>query len=525
MNRAKRGGTLLLVASVLALNACGGGSGENSGTVYVQSIDQDPRGLNAQLVAAPDTAMFSAQILDTLIRISDDYQLSPGLAESWEVSDDALELTLHLRQGVTWHDGQPFTAEDVTFNFEEILPLQVYGAALAERIDTVETPDESTVVVRMAEPYGPLLETVATQFMLPKHVYEGTEYISNEANMAPIGTGPMRFESYSSGEEVVLVKNPDYWEGEVQVDRAVYPIMADPNSRAQALFAGEVDQATLDPSQQDRVSEDDNTQLLERGLFPQVISAMFNARSEYLADPAVRAAVFAAIDRDDIVETALAGRGTPATGFFPDSLDWAVNPDINFDEQFPRDLAAINAALDDAGFERAPDGTRFTLNLRYISERSEIAAIAELVRSMLGEVGIGVQLTGTSAAIYTEKVYTEGDFDLSFLRSTVGADPSLGIVRWYVCNEERVASRNPSGICDDEIDRAAAAALDTADQAERGESFRALQSRAAELMYYAPVAWFNGAFPTINTSRWQGLDEPQAVTNQTPWLTMRPVDQ
>lgn len=523
LKHSRRGGLLvLLLATTLAATACAADSGEEPARDYVQAIEDDPTGLNAQFVASPTATMFSAQILEPLIRLSSEYELTPGLAESWEVSDDGLNLTLHLRDDVKWHDGEPFTAEDVKFNFEEIIPLSSFGAPLAGRLGAVEIVDPSTVIVHLSEPYGPLVATVAAQFMVPKHVYEGTDYVTNDANMAPIGTGPMMFGSYSSGEQVVLVKNPEYWEGDVQVDRAIYPIMADANSRAEALFAGELDQAGLGVAQQERVSEDKNTQQLAGSAFPQNLTAMFNAKSEHLESAAVRAAVFSAIDRDEVVKTALSGIGVPANGFFPESLDWAVSPNVDFSTDFPHDASAINETLDQAGFERGPDGTRFTLRLRYVTERTEAARTAELVRSLLKEFGIAVELVATSVAVFTEKVYTEGDFDLAFLRSTVGADPSLGIVRWYACNEEKAAAANPSGICDPEIEQAAAAALDTSDQAQRGAAFAELQERAKDLMIYAPLAWFDGAFPSpsINTSRWQGMDEIQPITNRMPWLTM-----
>ncbi|GAA1116792.1 hypothetical protein [Citricoccus alkalitolerans] len=163
---------------------------------------------------------------------------------------------------------------------------------------------------------------------------------------------------------------------------------------------------------------------------------------------------------------------------------------------------------------------RFTLNVRYINELSDVAATVEMAQSMLEEVGIGIEMQGTSGAVFTEKVYTESEFDLAFLRSTVGADPSIGIVRWYECNDQKAAAANPSGLCDPEIDAAAAEALATSVQAERGVALTALQDRAAEVMYYAPLAWFNGAFPTINTTRWQGQDEPTPMTNRMPWTTM-----
>lgn len=519
-----------VLASTLVVTACtSGGTDEpvDDGVerIYVQAVGGDPVtfGMNAQFSSAPISQLMSAQMLDTLIFLSDDYQLTPGLAESWEVSEDGLELTLNLRQGVSWHDGEPFTAEDVKFNFDEIVPLQVYGGPLAARIASTEIVDDATVLITLSEPYGPLLEAVASQFMIPKHVYEGTDYLTNPANNEPVGTGPFVFDSYSSGEQVVLVKNDDYWGGDTEVDKIVYTTLPDANTRAVSLFAGEIDQAALDASQQERVLDDPNTELLEGGLFGQVVVAMFNTQNQYLQDAEVRQAIFAALDREAIAETALSGLADPATGFFPESLDWAINPDVDFDEDFPRDLDEIEEVLDDAGFPRGADGTRFTLRLNYITPLTEVGATVELAQSQLAEVGIATEILGTSGAIFNEQTYTNSDFDIAFLRTSLGPDPSVGITRWYVCNPDKVAATNPSGVCDEDIDAAADAALATTDQAARGAAFQELQERARDLMFFGTIAWYYGANGTVNTTRWAGQDIKPAMTSRMPWFDMTPV--
>lgn len=524
----RRFGALLAIglAASLAIAGCtsseGGASSDVERTYVKWVTNGDPMGigLNAQFASGNAATAFSAQILEPLIFASGVGELTPGLATDWELSDDALTLTLNLREGVTWHDGEPFTAEDVKFNFEEIVPLNSYGAAIGERLESVEIQDESTVILNLTEPYGPLLETLSSQYMLPKHVYEDTDYVTNPANMAPIGTGPMMFDDYSSGESITLVKNPDYWGGEVTVDSAVFPIMGDATSRTESLFAGEVDQTVVDIAALNRIADDPNTQQLGEFGFPQDIALMFNAESEYLTDPEVRKAVFATFDREALVETALQGQGIPADGFFPPALEWSVSPNVSFSDDFPHDTDAIEQILDDAGLTRGADGTRFTLDIRYTTERTDTAAMAEMARSLFAEVGVELNLDGTSATVFTEKVYSESDFDLALLPATVGADPSIGITRWYTCNDDRAAGRNPSQVCDDEIETAANQALDSAKHEERAEALSALQDRASDLMFYAPLVWFNGQFPSVNTTRWTGQSEPRPIASRVPWMSM-----
>ncbi len=528
-SRKTRFAALAVVASAALLIAgcSGGGSGGGDAAddvehVYIDAIQADPSSFNPQLTNSPATTAFGAAVFDTLVGITSEADIFPMLAKSWEFNEDNTTLTFELEQDVTWHDGEPFTAEDVKFNFEEIMEFQTYGAPLVNSIDSIDTPDDHTVVLNLNSNYGPFFETLALQVLIPKHLYEGTDYVTNPANMAPIGTGPMKFESFSSGSEVVLVKNEDYWRGDVKVDRAIYPVMGDTNTRALALISGEVDKAAIDASQLDQLEGKPELVHLTEGFFAQGVVVEMNARNEYLADPEVRALVFSALDRDKFASAALAGYGEPADGFFPDSLGWAKDESIDFAKDFPYDPDAINEKLDAAGYPVGADGTRFTLNVKYISVLTDTVAIAEQAKSMLADVGIGVNLEAVTSEIFTDQVYVQSNFDLAFLRTTVSSDPGLGIARWYACNPDNIAARNPSGICDEEIEAAIDGANSTPERAERAAFFADMQQRAKELIFFAPLVWTNASFPSVNTTRWDGLVEPDADTStgNLNWLTM-----
>lgn len=495
---------------------------EDVETLYIEAIQEDPMNMNAQLTSTPSTQRFSYAMFDTLVGISAEYEVFPMLAKEYELSADGLTLTLTLEEDVTWHDGEPFTSDDVVFNFEEIMPLSTYGPLITSRIVSVEAPDDSTVVIELRETFGPLLETLALQFMIPKHIYEGTDYVTNPANMAPIGTGPMVFEAFNSGQDVVLVKNEDYWRGDVRVSKAIYPVMSDPNTRTLSLLNGEIDQAEIPASSQSQIAGNPDLVHLTKGYFPQSVIFEMNTLNPYLADRDVRAAIFSAIDREAITEKALSGHGVAAEGFIPPQMGWAVDEDVKFSEDFPFDPDQVNEDLDAAGFPVGADGFRFTLNLKFVSALADTVAAAEQMKSMLADVGVNVNLEGVTSAIFTEQVYTQSTFDLAILRTTAGSDPSLGIARWYECNPNKTAARNPSGICDPQIDKATAAALSAADRDGRAEAFSDMQQRARDLMFFAPIAWSSGAYPTVNTERWDGLTEPDANTASANlnWLTM-----
>jgi len=519
--------TAIAAAVAMALTGCGTGSGNPTGAAggehtYIEAIAQDPNGFNPNFAGGPIPVRFGFMILGTLVEMDDQYQVSPGIVDSWDFSEDGLTVTLHLRNDVKWHDGEPFTSADVVFDFQEIFPLQgQFGKPLAANVDSIEAPDDYTVVIKQKAPYGPFLESLSQLAVVPKHIYEGTDYATNPANMAPIGTGPMKFESFEPGAQVVLVKNPDWWGGDAAVDRAVFPVMTDPAARALALQNGEIDSAILDPSAHDQIATNSDLELMTKGFFRQAVTVTFNAQLPELSSPELRALVFSAIDRNAITEKALNGLGDPATSFFPDTMSWAKADDVDFDKTFPRDVDAINQGLDAAGYPKGSDGTRFTLDVRYIESLSDVAAAAEVIKSSLADVGIGVNLVGSADPVWQDAVYTQHDFGLALLRSTVSADPSMGITRWLTTNPDGVTKLvNGSGVSDPALDAAAEAALDTADRTERAAQFKIVQERAEALIFWAPLSWSNGANPTVNIARWSHIADGTGQTNNPPWATM-----
>lgn len=497
----------------------GGGNDSQEERLYVEIIGGEPDLLNPQITTSPNVRRFSHSVFETLVSVADTGEISPMLAEEWELSEDGLTLTLHLVEGVTWHDGEPFTAEDVAFNIEELFPLSTLGRELAEYVASTETPDDHTVIVHLTEPYGPLLENLALQFLLPKHVYEGTDYAQNPANMAPIGTGPFTFDSFTSGEEIVVARNDNWWQGEIEVDRAIYRIVGDTNARAMALLNNEVDTAVLEPSRQAEVAQHPNAAQLTQGDFPAQIFVSFNTRREVLNDPEVRRLLFAAIDREAMSEVALNGHATPATSFVPDLLSWARHPEIDFDTDFRATAEDINSRLDGLGYPVGDDGYRFTLNVRSITNLADVQPIVEMLRSHMDDINVGINLESGVNTVFIESVYKEHDFDLAIhaSRGSTLVDPNLGLTHWYKCNPGDLPSRNPSGGCDEELDAAVDAARSTTNRDERREHLHAWQERAAEVMFHAPIVWSDVFLPTINTTRWQGLDDPNHAAGGVNW--------
>jgi peptide/nickel transport system substrate-binding protein len=183
--------------------------------VAVLGIDADPPTFNLALSTGYAVGDVGAKIFEGLLWTDRNWIAQPSLAAKCTVSLDGLEYRFDLRQGVTWHDGTPFTAEDVLFTFDEVLAK--YHPRTAGMLKTVgakvSAPDPNTVLIRLAKAYAPFLVqmTVFEAPILPRHLYAGTDITANPANLAPVGTGPFKFAGFARGSAVTLVRNEAWW--------------------------------------------------------------------------------------------------------------------------------------------------------------------------------------------------------------------------------------------------------------------------------------------------------------------------
>ena len=208
---------------------------KTGGTAVVHMISEQ-RTLNPALRASTGVYNISGKIVEPLIdRTYDGYV--PVLATEWSSSDDGLQITLKLREGVKWHDGADFTCDDVAFTAIEMWKkLLNYSSALQANLESVDCPDPHTAVFNYSKPMPMDLFLAAMPDLghpMPKHLYEGTDILKNELNTAPIGTGPFKFVEYERGQYVMAVKNEDYWrEGYPYLDRIVWRFIKDKSAAA-----------------------------------------------------------------------------------------------------------------------------------------------------------------------------------------------------------------------------------------------------------------------------------------------------
>jgi peptide/nickel transport system substrate-binding protein len=275
----------------------------------------------------------------------------PDLATKWDISADGKTYTFSLRPGVKWHNGDPFTADDVKFTFDLMLDKKSNSAFINNLgpFTSADIVDPMTVKLNLSSPYAPMLTMLAYNVMIvPKKVLQGqdinqpVEFIKN-----PIGTGPYKWKEFVSGDHVTLVANPDYWDGPPKIGTVVYKILPDLNTQVAQLRAGQIDVVMLEPSQVDALQNVPNV----------VINAASQTNYQYLsinnsnplfADKNVRQALAYALDRDTMVKSVLRGKGTVGNGPISPPMGWAYPQDV---KPFPYDTKKAQDLLAQAGWQ------------------------------------------------------------------------------------------------------------------------------------------------------------------------------
>lgn len=369
---------------------------------------------------------------------ADSCEIYPDLAESWEHSDDMMTYTFHLRQGVKWHDGEPFTSKDVKWTFESILDMgdEAYTYSYVKMIESIETPDDYTVVFHMAYPCGTFVESVGDYQgpdILPAHVYEGTDPLTNPANQAPIGTGPFKFVEAKLGSYCKLEANTDYYGDGPYLDGVIFNFIPDETTAMTAMEAGEAGWMTASPS----FAEADRLKTVE-GITVDAQSTnivqwtQFNMSEEaarpYISDVKVREAICWAINNQAIADVLYLGYVNPCDNWYTSTVEWAVNRDVVFPGY---DVDKANALLDDAGYPRGTDGYRFELTYRCFSTSIfGTTDIPTLVAQQLDAVGIKLNVEKYEWAVRSEYLDKNLEWDMCSAGGSRGPDPNSYANAW-----------------------------------------------------------------------------------------------
>ena len=477
------------------------------GGTLVAAISPEPVMLNAAVNPAAPDGNVTPNIFDGLLTYDFGMIPRPSLAIRWEVAEDGLSIKFWLRQGVKWHDGQPFTSADVKFSLLSVWKtIHPRGRANFAAVTDVDTPDDHTVVLRLKAP-APVILSVLNSYesqVLPKHLYEGTDFANNPYNLKPVGTGPFIFKSWERGSHIILERNPDYWDaGKPHLDRLIYRIIPDATSRAALLEKGEVQYAPFSPiplrdverfrSIPSLVVETKGYEFLAPWFYLE-----FNLRNPVLADVHVRRAFAHAIDRDVVAKIGWYGLAQPAAGPIPSVLGKFYTADA---PSYAFDPVKAEALLDQAGHQRGADGIRFKIVHDYLPYGEEYKRVGEYVRQALKRVGINVELRAQDAASFFRRVYTDNDFELSSTWIAAFADPQVGVHRLYWSKgiNKGTPLTNASGYSNPETDAIIEASQTERDPIKRIEQFHQLQRIAQRDLPLLNLVELN--FFTVHSAR------------------------
>lgn len=409
-------------------SADGNSDSEKDSLVIATKLEPSNYVINYKFDGA--TPYINRNIFSKLVAFDDSSgELFGDLAEDWEESDDLKEYTLYLREGVKWHDGEPFTSEDVEWTIESILEKGegASGYPAISNVDKIETPDEHTVVLHLKEKSGVFIQKMADYQgfdILPKHLYDGTDVDNNPHNKKPIGTGPFKFEEHKTGSHVTLSANKEYYGDGPYIDEIIFQFIPSEETALTSIEAGDADTMTASPAFAEipRLEELEQIELeADPQDIVQWISFNMDGTREHISDPIVREAIVTALDNDEINEKLYMGLVKPAESWYLSNIEWSDNK--SFRQPDP-DIDYANKLLDDAGYEIQDDGYRFTL--KYRAFETSIFGTTDIpifVEQQLDSIGIKIDYERYEWALRTEMLDERRDWDLAAGGGDRGPDP------------------------------------------------------------------------------------------------------
>ncbi|QFT61679.1 ABC transporter substrate-binding protein [Roseivivax sp. THAF30] len=449
------------------------------------AIQLEPPHLDPTSAAAGaiDSVLYS-NVFEGLTRFAADGSVEPALAEDWEISEDGTTYTFTLREGVSFHDGSDFTAEDVKFTLDRARAEDSVNAqkALFEGISEVNVVDPQTVEIVLSQPDGNFLFNLAWG----DAVIVAEESIEN-IKSNPVGTGPFTFSEWVQGDRVELARNSEYWGEAPSLEAATIKFISDPTAAFAAMMAQDIDAFAGYPAPENlpQFEADPRFQVIVGSTEGETILAMNNAEEPF-NDPEVREAVAHAIDRQAIIDGAMFGQGTPiGTHFAPHNPDY-----VNLTDLSPYDPEIARQLLADAGYE---EGFSTTLKL---PPPSYARRGGEIIAAQLREVGIETEITNLEWAQWLEEVFRGKDFGLTIVSHTEPFD--IGI---YARPDYYFSYDNP------EFQELMATLTATTDPAERSSLVADAQRMISE--DYVNAYLFQLAYPTVADARLRGLWENQ----------------
>lgn len=483
----------LALATVLSLTACGNKAGGNSeaqkGGNYIVGDIGEAASLNPDTVSDDYNYQIVQNIFSRVVKLNNNYEVLPDLAKTWEISDDALTYTFHLNENAKWHDGEAVTADDVKYTFDTIVSEKYANANVFANVSEIIAQDEHTVVFKMKQADGSFLANLAWYgtFVMPKHLYEGTDWLTNEYNEKPIGSGPFKFKEWKKGTSITIERNDDYWGGQVPyLDTVTYTVIPDANTMYQSWLNGEIDEipATCIPvSEIASLQEDKDTYNWVTQDWPSPYYITFNMNDGPFANADVRLAVAKGVNRDEVSTKAFNGYKPANNYYIPSIYTSSLNEEAKQPDYDPDGAMQL---LEKAGYTKGSNGYYFETELTIFSGFEDAATV---VIAELDKIGIKLTLNVIDYNVWEDQCWKQQKFTMTMVGGFQGPDVLGTGRRW---TKEGVV--NVNGYSDPEIEKLYSQAVQAATQEEVDECMKKIQVILARdnpivtMVLYADVA-------------------------------------
>jgi peptide/nickel transport system substrate-binding protein len=522
--------SLLLALALAAASACtrvGGAPGASAarhawtipGVVRI-AVSGSPKTLNPILSTTVIESLVETFVLDPLIATDPEGRDIPVLAqtvptlENGGISQDGLTIVYHLRHGVRWHDGAPFTSRDVKFSFAAIMNE---NTAVSTRhgyddVARVDTPDAYTAIVHLKHPFAPAIHTFFAHsdspfMILPAHLLDRYKNLDRVPfNEHPVGTGPFRFVRWAHGDRIDYIANDSYFLGKPNLRRIEVHFVQDENTIVNQLRSHEIDwffepTSTVYP-------ELKTIPGLDIRLIPinSYDALQFNTKRAPFNDARVRRAIGLAIDKQELVQKLTFGTATAATEDLP-AFMWAFDPHAG---TTARDLPAARALLDAAGWGSDASGIRrrggrsLTVGLAYQTGSAIDRRSVTMIAAMLRDAGIAVEIKGYNvtllyASAAEHGILASGNFDAALETWFAGVDPDDSTQ--LLCNQFPPKGWNWSRYCDPRMDDAQRIALSHYDRPTRKRAYAQIEQLLANDAPFIYLLWPRQIEPINNDLR------------------------
>jgi peptide/nickel transport system substrate-binding protein len=459
----------------------------------VMIIESSPTNLDPRVGIDAQSERIDELIFDSLVRRDEHFELKPWLAESWEIPDPQTYV-FHLRKGVRFHNGQPLTSNDVKWTFDSLFTGTIRSSKVAayNKIDRVDAPDEYTVIFHLKEPMASLLWNLSDGAIGIVPYGSGEDFNKN-----PIGSGPFRFVSAQQDKEVVIERNPNYWEAPAKLQRVELKVIPDATTRALELRKHSADIA-INSLTADTVLVLRNDPGLSVMQAPGTIYAYIalNLRDPILKDIRVRHAIAHAIDVPRIIHYLLRNQAQPANSILPPE-HWAYDADV---PRFPFDPQRSRQILDDAGY-RARDGIRFHIVMKSSTDEST-RLMAAVLQQQLREVGIALDLRTYEFATFFSDI-TKGAYQMYSMR-WIGGNQDPDIFEYVFDSSSFPPKRaNRTFYANPRVDELIREGRGALDQQKRKLIYDEIQRIVAEDLPYINLWYFDNVL--VHTNRVRGI--------------------